>query len=619
MLNIALADSFHLHQRNFPSLFKVLESDRFNTTTLLDKEQDGFGLITCLGNYTDLSGRVSALMARSIQTQADVFATWDADRLYGAQVAHLDLWPLCRSEMLAYLLSFDNWQTDIMPKDDRAIFDKAFAEDHATLTLNMAAANHWLNHWYDMRADIFKNHFCCIFSGSMIYTRTLMVLLRRSPTRALVMESTFTGNDFLLEEMYHPIANNLGVQHANLRATRRDPALEVPNLYDREVIKARNKVMTAKNKNVVQPPPRDLPRFANDAPQALIVGQVVNDFSLIEDGFPYVSSVPVYREMIARLLEETNCNIIFKAHPWENKKVHLRTPRTFDALAEYVSGLPDDKRARVLLVEDVNMQSLLEDSQFCLTFTSQTGIEAAMLGLKPIVLGHAFYSGAGFTHDCPDLDAVVAAVNSGEGLLDLSGYRAVDRFLVDLFQYGSVSVHGSGERKIAQMLVRHIPLEQKTHLRMEMELGQTALRPRADPSEWSGVLRMKGPLPPDEEVAVMAQMLTFALPDFPGSFDSTDTQYTLRCRVSNKSQHAIPLSKGGKLFNLSYHIFNEAGERVVLNGLMTPLLRELHDSYEAEIAFQTPEEAGKYTIVPALLYTGVCWLDSATSWEFTVA
>ncbi|UOA29046.1 hypothetical protein DSM107133_03805 (plasmid) [Pseudosulfitobacter sp. DSM 107133] len=619
MLNIALADSFHLHERNFPSLFKVLASNHYEANTLLDKKQDGYGLITSLGKYTDLADRVSPLMARSIQTQASVFAAYDADSLYNAKVAHLNLWPLCRSEMLAYLLSMDNWQTDVMPKDDRMIFDKAFAEDHETLALNMAVASHWLNHWYDMRGQIFKNHFCCVFSGSMTYARTLLELLRRSQTRAIVMESTFTGNDFLFEEMYHPIANNCGAQHATLRKSRRNPDLEVPSQYDREVIKARNKVMQANNKNVVQPPVRDLPRFPEDRPQALIVGQVVNDFSLIENGFPFVSSVPVYREMIDRLLEDTECNIIFKAHPWEMKKVHLQTPRTFDALAEHVSNLPDEKRARVMLVEDVNMQALLEDSQFCLTFTSQTGIEAAMLGLKPIVLGHAFYSEAGFTHDCQSIDEMVAAVSSGEGLLDLEGYRAFDRFLVDLFQYGTVSIHRSGELKISKMLIRETPLEQKTPVRTELELSEIEIGARTPAHVWSGVLRKKLPLPPDNKVAELASGLKISFRDFPTHFEMCGSIHMVEMSVVNDTEHFFPMVSRGKSFNLSYHIFKADGERVVLNGLKTALTKDLYFNHQGPIQFQTPEEPGAYKAVPAVLYSGVCWLDSDSSWEFTVA
>ena len=620
MYRVALTDSFHLHARNFPSLFKYIDTSKITSSVLLEKGSDGYGLIQATGNYADLDDRVSPFIARYLRNQAEVFAGQDADTLYATEQANLQLWRLCHSEALAYLLSFDNWQSDLMPKDDRAIFDKAWAENRDVLTLNMAAASYWLNHWYDTRKSIFGNHYCCVFSGSMTYTRTLMELLRRSPTRAIVMESTFTGNDFIFEEMYQPVANNLGVVHPTLRAARREPQLEEPNQYDREVIKARNKVLSARNKNVTQPPVRSLPQFPEERPQLLMVGQVVNDFSLIEKGFPYVNSIPAYIALIDGLLERTECNIVFKAHPWENKKVHLKTPKTFDALAAHLATLPDEKRARVLLVEDVNLQSLIEESQYFVTFCSQAGIEAALMGLKPFILGRSFYSGAGFTEDCPDIDSLVEAVATAPGLLDLEGYQALDRYLVDLFQYGTVSVFESGEKRIRKLLSRETGLEQKTPLRTEMELGRTEARARPLAQRWSGVLRKKTALPHDEDVVrAIVPEVGIDLVDVPTSVSTAAETLRLEVAVTNNSAYVIPAKLGAKPFRLSYHVLTEAGERYIWNGEKTDLPTDLHTDGRFFMEFKVPTEPGRFRIIPAMMYPGVCWFDSDQSWEITVA
>lgn len=619
MHRIALADTFHLHAKNFPSFFKYLDSANITPRVFLQEGSDGYGLITANGHYAEIEGKVSPLIARYIRNQAEVFAAQDADTLYNTEVAYLKLWPLCRSETLAYLLTLDNWQAEVTLKNDRAIFDKAWAENRETVAMNMSAASYWLNHWYDNRAALFQNHYCCVFSGSMTYVRTLMELLRRSPTKVIVMESTFTGNDYIFEEMYHPVANNVGVKHPTLRESRRKPELEEPNQFDREIIKARNKLLAAKNKNVTQPPERTLPRFAENRDQILVVGQVANDFSLIEEGFPYVGSIPVYVEILNKLLDQTDCNIVFKAHPWEHKKVHLNTPKTFDALASFVQGLPDEKRARILLVDDVNLHGLIDASQYFVTFCSQAGIEAAFLGMKPFILGRAFYSDAGFTEDCPDIDALVAAVRDTRGLLDLEGYKKLDRFLVDLFQHGTLSIFDSGVKRISKMLERSSPLEQKMPLKSELELGSTNHRRRAVPARWSGVLRKKASLPNDPDaVRSIVPLVDIEFVDFPKTLSSTMGNVTLRVAIFNESKFVLRPRLGGKPFNISYHIYTKDGGRYVWNGEVTELPQEVCSDAQFAMTLKVPEEPGSYTVVPALVYPGTCWFDGKKAWEITV-
>ncbi|MEM7317851.1 MAG: hypothetical protein AAF408_02395 [Pseudomonadota bacterium] len=619
-MRIALADSFHIHDRNFPSFFNFLERDEHEVSVLLERGTDGFELITCTGDYSNIEDKVSPVLARALRSWAAEFAAMEADALYDAKIGHLRIWPLCRSELLAFLLTRNNWQTEVWRKDDREIFDKAYAEDRQTLALNMGVAAFWLNHWMHGRKALFKQHACCVFSGSMTYTCTLLELLRRSPTRAFVMESTFTGNDYLFEEAYHPVANNLGVQFANLRRQRRQPEIEEPGQYDREVIKARNKVFDARNKNVTQPPAQALPAFPESRPQVLIAGQVCNDFSLIEDGFPYVSSIPVYRALILALLEQTDCNIIFKAHPWEHKKVHLKGAKTFDALARFVAELPAEQRARILLVEDVNLQALIQNSNHFITLCSQAGIEAALYGgLRPVVLGRAFYSGAGFTSDCPDIDSVVAAVQAGNGLLGLEGYKAFNRFLVDMLQHGTISVHPSGVSKLALKFAHRTPIVQKTPLQNELSLDATALELRKDASEWSSVLRQKPEVPNEQALRDIDGDLAFRISDLPGQIDVGQDTLRLPIEILNRARHALPSQFDGKQGVLSYHIFDTEGARYIWNGEKTKLLADIHDRYNGRFDMLPPQEPGLYTLRPALLYPGLCWLEGSESWEFRVA
>ena len=619
MSRIALADNHHIHERNFPSLFKMMERDKHSVSVLLEKGADGFGLINRMGDYTDLTGVVPSVLARALASWAQEFLTMDADTLHDASVANLRLWPLCRSEMLAFLLTRGNWQDAVHLKDDRALFDKAWAEDRETLARNMGVASYWLNHWLDLRDTLFKQHVCCVFSGSMTYARTLMELLRRSPTQVFVMESTFTGNDYVFEEMYHPVANNLGVKHPNLRRLRRRPELEEPDQYDREVIKARNKVFEARNKNVTQPPAGALPTFPEPRPLVLIAGQVCNDFSLIEDGFPYVGSIPVYRDLILGLLERTACNIVFKAHPWEHKKANLRSARTFEALTRLVLDLPAEKRARILLVEDVNLPALIRDSDHFITLCSQAAIEAALLGgLRPVVVGQAFYSGAGFTTDCPDIDSAVAAVRDGAGLLDLEGFKALDRFLVDMLQNGTVSVNNSGITRTAELLVRRPPIPQKMPAQEELSLNGTAPGKPLSVAEWNPVLRQKPRLIDEALLRAQGANLDFRLQDAPWALAAGDDALRVAVDIVNRGMHALPARFGSIRAVLSYHVFDADGGRYIWNGMQSELTDDIHDTFHGKLSVEPPKEPGQYRLVPAVLYPGLCWIEASEGWEFSV-
>ncbi len=618
MLRIALCDTLHLHKRNFASLFEMFQEQDITPSILLDRDDDGYNLITCSGNYEDIEQHVSPFVALSVREHASSLAKQPVDELYESEMLGLRLWPLCRSELMSYLLSQDSWQAEVMLKDDRALFEKAFVENHADLTLNISIAKYWLNHWYHNRKKIFSHNACCVFSGSSIYTRTLLELLRRSQCRAFVLESTFTGNDFLFEEMYQPIANNLGVRHHNTRVSRRDPQLETIDNFEREAIKARNKIISANNKNVKQPASRKLPQFPTDQEQILILGQVANDYSLIEDGFPYVGSIPVYRELIQKILKQTSYNIVFKSHPWEHKKSNIKRSFTFDTLAEFVRGLPDTQRSRVLLVEDTNLQDLLNDSTHFVTFCSQSGIEAAMNGLRPIVLGRAFYSNAGFTQDCANIDDVITALNTSDGTLNLNEYQSFTRFVVDLFQYGSFSIFQSGRSKLLKALEKPKALEQKSPLWSELSLRSSNLSHRATPKQWAGIVRRLKPLEDPDTAKMLADNLSISLLNFPASFNRSDQNIQLILQVVNHSEYAIPRMLMNRECFASYHIYDEHGGRYIWNGERKLLNEEIQQEFRDTIPFKIPDEAGKYSIVPALLFNSICWLNSDQTWEFEV-
>src|SRR3954468_20118046 len=84
----------------------------------------------------------------------------------------------------------------------------------------------------------------------------------------------------------------------------------------------------------------------------IIVGQVMNDFSLIATLLPEASSIPFYRRLITRLLADSTMTILFKAHPWGRKRHNLRAPVALTQMIPFVEQLEPHQRARIKLLEN---------------------------------------------------------------------------------------------------------------------------------------------------------------------------------------------------------------------------------------------------------------------------
>lgn len=71
------------------------------------------------------------------------------------------------------------------------------------LCLNIAAAHHWIEHWYKVIVEPkTKYSHAFVFSGSNIYAKALIKTCEFTQTRVIVAESSLTGNDYYLEENF---------------------------------------------------------------------------------------------------------------------------------------------------------------------------------------------------------------------------------------------------------------------------------------------------------------------------------------------------------------------------------------------------------------------------------
>jgi len=442
-----LADEFHIHSRNFPSLFQHIDSIKANYEFLLKKSDPLYKIINNHGNYKQIIIDKNVDIFGAFLLYYKIFSHLNPEDLFTYSLHQINIFEVAKLETLSLLVTQYNWcEVDIKP-DNRFIFDKAYGEDRETLILNMAAAAFWITTWMLRFEQIHSGHFCIVFSGSCTYGRTLMEVCRRTRSKCYVLESTFTGNDYFCEELYQPIPNNSNIRFPTFRKQLLTKFLADPNLIiEREIIKAKSKIVDIKNKNVTQPIASSLPKFKNQSKIILLAAQVVNDFSILVGHSSNLSSIYIYKNLIREILQKTDCNLIIKTHPWERKKVNLQSSFSYDKLATYLKSFPPEMAERVLLVEHENLYNLFSLSNYFVTLCSQSGLEAALEGFKPIIIGEAFYSNAGFTTDYPTVaDFITDLVEDNcQSTMNLHEYRNFEHFTLALFQAHTVSIHKSG-------------------------------------------------------------------------------------------------------------------------------------------------------------------------------
>lgn len=442
MSKFLIADPVHIHPRNFGSLFEYFADKK--ATTIVNEEFKPW--MSAFGNYAEFQKPLKENFAK--------LKKLEADELYDFSVMQINLFKVCRAEILSLAITSEDMRSTPLPESARELFSILFDKHKDTLLWNMAAAIHWIEFWSTM----LKRHnpkFVLVFSGSLTYARSLLEAVRTHTARIFVLESFFTGNDNYVEEKFEPIANNSNLKHQAYYKSL-EPSL-TPTERDRERNKAINKVISSKNKNVNQPEETKTKLFNNEKKTILITGQVLNDFSVLEYKGVGLNSIAFYIELIEKLLARTDLNIIFKAHPWERKKKNIQSPLTLETLCEKFETSPNitTNNNRLVFIEDFNIKSLFRQVDFVAGINSQALIEAAFEGYQPIQFGNAFYGKKGFTSDytTENLDQFIDDMNGGviPSQLGITEYRNYETFLLRTLQYSLVSAFPSGKAQLTTL------------------------------------------------------------------------------------------------------------------------------------------------------------------------
>ncbi len=445
-ISILFPDSVHFHSKNFKSLFDFIERHKIKHTFIDDRRE----WVSAYGDYSSYTEELSVYIERLNENSLD--------ELLSINVNGVNLFDVCRDEALTYYLPKSDFRNQVISFPIREELIKIMWEtDCQSLILNMSAAWSWCDFWSERLGGL-KNHtYVMIFSGAQIYNRTLLEILKTHPSTPLVMEHFFTGNEYYLEERYSPIPNNSDIKHSNYyNAIKINAENEDLN---RLRVKAINKVILSKNKNVKQPSFSEIiPSKNRDI--ITIVGQVVNDFSVICTATKYLSTIDFYINLIDGLLKSTDCFVVFKAHPWERNKNNVKSALTYDEINNYINGLSIDLQERIYITEDFNLQELIKQSKHVVTLCSQSAIEAAFSGLKSIQFGNAFYGNKAFTYDFNDIDDFINEYKCGKlnPYLTLNEYDSFELFLVKVLEKNLVSVFNSGILSLEKKLFVTAPI-----------------------------------------------------------------------------------------------------------------------------------------------------------------
>jgi hypothetical protein len=417
-MKILFADNWHFHRRNFLPIFEAMKSG------LLPHQFE-----TSRRSWWKAHGRYSKLSKRLRQSTdfIDQQGDWRAINYLG-----VNLWEISKAEFLCHALTQDRWHVGGIPNQSDSIFEFAISNplDKEALRFCLAAAHNWLSFWnqyLDRHADL--SH-AIVFSGSYIYTRALMALAKQRDILVLVTEHFFTGNDFYLEYRDNPISNNCGVQR-DIRISTSIMEKEsdvISSAY------AHGRMKGMKNRNVPQKNITFKHTWNDKNPIILIIGQVANDFSIIETPSAEISSIATYKQVISGLLNNTNANVIFKAHPWERKRPPVFSPLTKIKIAEWIHSLPRKDQLRITVIENEPIKKIFEICDGVVGFSSQGLLEACYYGFKPALTGETFFSKKGFTQSAVQSQHLLSStVDKGMWKLSLDEYHQFQGFMKGMF------------------------------------------------------------------------------------------------------------------------------------------------------------------------------------------
>ncbi len=328
----------------------------------------------------------------------------DIETIYSEKYMGINLYNTYIYELLFICSLVHGWENYNIPSDSKELCLFLYDNFKKELLSCRKKSIFFIKYWN----KVIKNESINVgisFGGNLIYTNCYAKVLALKHIPHFCVEHFFTGNDFYFEQRYEPLPNNSILQNerfCNIKS-------ELVQDKSKKFIKLANE----KNKNVKQPK-----YFSpSDHGYILIIAQVRNDFSILSKNNIFKNSIKFYLDIIKKILNNTNYNIIIKTHPYEIKKVIENHLTTFYILNRELLSIPLAKD-RVRVVDNFSINSLIDNASMVITLNSQSGLQAVER-FKPVVcFGEAFYGHKGFTFDYINIDDFIKNIDKINFTLD---------------------------------------------------------------------------------------------------------------------------------------------------------------------------------------------------------
>lgn len=412
-MRVLFSDPIHINEKNFQSLIDYLRDINAKIT-----KPNNASSIGRFGDYSNFKSIID--IANDLESNLESINR-------NIEYRGVNLFDACQAELMSLCFSRAHWlEVELYGKSKDNMFQMLLQHDRRDLILNLASAKYWINFWQKiLESKTFDT--VLIFSGSLTYCTTLIEMMKSFPGKLYILESFYTGRHYYLEEKYSHIPNNTDARHRNVITARTPKNIHIDQKRLNSGLKDAS---ITKNKNVQQPEKSKPISFKNKNKVILIAGQVANDFSLLKTGETGINSIHFYIKIISELLSKTNVNIIFKSHPWENKKSNIKEPLTKTLIESKFSN-----NERLNIIENYNIYDIFDQVDYLTTLNSQIGIEAAIAGIKPYQFGNAFYGKNGFTYDLhvDQIEAIISDINLGKsGHLNSDEYIKLREYLMHM-------------------------------------------------------------------------------------------------------------------------------------------------------------------------------------------
>lgn len=394
-IDFYFVDNINFHKRNFENFITFVEENySYHYNTAFPMLKKSFGKyyrnnIQGLTNFENIEKQINSIKKEELP----IF-----------NFKGYNLWNIVSAELKSYITP--KIYEDLLDKgikydkfDPLELLEKYDFEDESinkAVLYNLIVGAFWIEYWAkEFKKYEIKN--LCVFGGTSIYSRAATLVAQWNRINVISFEGTFI-------KKYHYADNASGIITNNHKYADRSNwvQLEGVSLLGSQDNWLKKEMDSRTNLNVVQPKAVGKTEIYNkynipsDKRIILLIGQVINDYSVTKDLQSFSSTIDFYLETIKAVQKLKGYHLFIKLHPWENYKQNS-SPNLSKRILE--QHLEQYNFKNYTIDYEVNIDSIIDVAEFGVTSCSQAGLEMLYSGKRVVQVGHAYYGFKGWTID----------------------------------------------------------------------------------------------------------------------------------------------------------------------------------------------------------------------------